>query len=247
MENGSKKTAIVTGSSRGIGAEIAKRLAEGGMNVVVNYSGNKAEADAVVDGINRSGVGKATVVKADVSDVDDVKRLFEIAEEAYGGVDVLVNNAGIMKLSSIAEADDESFDQQIAVNLKGTFNTLREAAKRLRNEGSIVNISSSVVGLNLENYAIYAATKAAVETLTKIFAKEMRGRKINVNAVAPGPTATDLFFNGKSDEVVEKLKEMAPLERLGQPEDIAGVVAFLASPEGSWINAQVLRANGGIV
>ena len=174
-------------------------------------------------------------------------RMFDAAEAAFGGVDVLVNNAGIMKLGAIAQNDDALFDQQISVNLKGTFNALREAARRLRAGGRIVNFSTSVVGLHLENYGVYAATKAAVEALTPILAKELRGRSITVNAVAPGPTATDLFLNGKSQELIERMAKMNPLERLGTPEDIAAVVAFLVGPDGGWINGQVLRANGGMV
>jgi 3-oxoacyl-[acyl-carrier protein] reductase len=173
--------------------------------------------------------------------------MFDAAETAFGGVDVLVNNAGIMKLATLAESDDALFDRQIAVNLKGTFNALREAARRLRNGGRIVNFSSSVVGLRLETYGAYAATKAAVEAMTPILAKELRGRAITVNAIAPGPTATDLFLDGKSPELVDRMAKMNPLERLGTPEDIAAAVAFLVGPDGSWINGQVLRANGGVI
>jgi 3-oxoacyl-[acyl-carrier protein] reductase len=173
--------------------------------------------------------------------------MFDAAEAAFGGIDVLVNNAGIMMLSSIAEVDDDSFERQIGVNLKGTFHTLREAGRRLHDGGRIINFSTSVVGLKLENYGVYAATKAAVEAMTGIMAKEMRGRNITVNAVAPGPTATDLFLDGKSDELVARMAKMNPLERLGTPEDIAGAVAFLAGPDGGWINGQVLRANGGMI
>jgi 3-oxoacyl-[acyl-carrier protein] reductase len=173
--------------------------------------------------------------------------MFDSAEASYGGVDILVNNAGIMKLATLAESDDALFDGQIAVNLKGTFNTLRQAARRLRDGGRIVNLSTSVVGLKLETYGVYAATKAAVETMTAILSKELRGRSITVNAVAPGPTGTDLFLNGKSPELVEHLAKMNPLGRLGTPDDIAAAVAFLAGPDGAWINGQVLRANGGMV
>ena len=162
-------------------------------------------------------------------------------------MDVLVNNAGIMTLATIAEADDAAFDRQIAVNLKGSFNTMREAAARLRAGGRIINFSSSVVGLLQPTYGVYAATKAAVEAMTAVLAKELRGRSITVNAVAPGPTATDLFLKGKPPELVDRLAKMAPLERLGEPADIAAVVSFLAGPDGAWVNGQVLRANGGIV
>ena len=241
-----QKVALVTGASRGIGAAIAQRLASDGFTVIVNYAENAAPAEALVRAIEQAG-GHALAAKADVSDAADVRRLFDAAETAFGGLDVLVNNAGIMSLASIADADDASFDRQIAVNLKGTFNTLREAATRLRAGGRIINFSSSVVALLQPTYAVYAATKAGVEAMTSVFAKELRGRDITVNAVAPGPTATDLFLNGKPQEVVDRLAKLAPLERLGQPSDIANAVAFLASPDGGWVNGQVLRANGGII
>ena len=246
MTANQSKVAIVTGASRGIGAAIAERLGRDGFTVVVNYSGNAALAEDVVQKIEQAG-GKAVTAQADVADAEAVRRMFDSAEAAFGGVDVLVNNAGIMTLSTLANADDAHFDRQIGVNLKGTFNTLREAAKRLRDGGRVINFSTTVVGLKLETYGVYAATKAAVETLTAIMAKEMRGRNITVNAVAPGPTATDLFLNGKSDELVDRMSKMNPLERLGTPEDIAAVVAFLAGPDGGWVNGQTLRANGGVI
>ncbi len=246
MNTNSNKVALVTGASRGIGAAIAERLGREGFTVVVNYSGSADLAEALVRKIEAAG-GRALAAKADVSDAGAVQRMFDAAEAAFGGVDVLVNNAGIMALSNIADTDDASFDRQISVNLKGSFNTLREAAKRLRTGGRIVNFSSSVVGLLQPGYGVYAATKAAVEALTSVLAKELRGRNITVNAVAPGPTATDLFLNGKSPELIDRLARLAPLERLGQPEDIAASVAFLAGPDGAWINGQTLRANGGII
>ncbi|MFD2249223.1 3-oxoacyl-[acyl-carrier protein] reductase [Pseudochelatococcus lubricantis] len=241
-----QKVALVTGGSRGIGAAICTRLARDGFAVVVNYAGNAAAADAVVHEIISAG-GKAMAAQADVADATAVRRMFDSAEAAFGGLDVLVNNAGIMKLSPLAKADDALIDSQIGTNLKGSINTMREAAERLHDGGRIINFSTSVVGLKLENYGVYAATKAAIETLTAILSKELRGRGITVNAVAPGPTATALFLDGKSAELIEKMAKMNPLERLGTPEDIASVVAFLASPEGGWINGQTLRANGGMV
>lgn len=244
--NTPQKAAIVTGASRGIGAAVAERLARDGFAVAVNFAGRAADADAVVRRIEAAG-GRAIAVQADVSDAAAVAHLFDATEAAFGGVDVLVNNAGVMKLAPLADSDDALFDSQVAINLKGTFNTLRQAARRLRDGGRVVNLSTSVVGLKLENYSVYAATKAAVETLTAILAKELRGRSITVNAVAPGPTATDLFLTGKSDELIERMSKMNPLERLATPEDIAGTVAFLAGPDGGWVNAQVLRANGGMV
>ena len=246
MTNETNKVAIVTGASRGIGAAVAERLARDGFTVVINYSGDAKSAEALVRKIESKG-GRALTAKADVSDPNAVRRMFDATEAAFGGVDVLVNNAGIMKLAKIADSEDALFDQQVAVNLKGTFNTLREAAKRLRDGGRIVNFSTSVVGTKLETYGVYIATKAAVEMLSAVLSKEMRGRSITVNAVAPGPTATDLFLNGKSPELIDRLAKMNPLERLGTPADIASAVAFLVGPDGGWINGQVLRANGGMV
>ena len=242
------RVAIVTGSSRGIGAAIAKRLGADGFSVVVNYAGRAADAEAVVAEITAGG-SPAVAIQADVSQPADVARLFAGATEAFGGVDVLVNNAGIIQpgLVPLAQTDDALFDRLIAINLKGTFNALKLAAAQLRDGGRIINFSTSVVGLGLPGYAIYAGTKAAVETMTNIFAKELRGRQITVNAVAPGPTATDLFLNDKTPEQIAGLSKMAPLERLGEPEDIAAVVAFLAGPDGAWVNGQTLRVNGGII
>jgi 3-oxoacyl-[acyl-carrier protein] reductase len=246
MSNLNGKIAIVTGASRGIGAAIAGRLARDGATVIINYAGKAAEAEEQVRKIEAAG-GRAISTQADVSDASAVARMFDSAQASFGGVDILVNNAGIMKLAKLADSDDGLFDSQIAINLKGTFNTLRVAAAQLRNGGRIVNLSTSVVGLKLETYGVYAATKAAVEAMTAILSKELRGRSITVNAVAPGPTGTDLFLNGKSQALVEHLAKMNPLERLGTPDDIAAAVAFLTGPDGAWINGQVLRANGGMI
>jgi 3-oxoacyl-[acyl-carrier protein] reductase len=246
MNTNHSKVALVTGASRGIGAAIATRLAADGFTVIVNYSGNAVPAEALVRQIEQAG-GKALAAQADVSSAAEVRRMFDAAESTFGGIDVLVNNAGIMSLSKVAEVTDEAIDRLLAVNLKGSINTMREAAKRLRDGGRIVNFSSSVVGLYQPTYGVYAATKAGVEALTHVLAGELRGRNITVNAVAPGPTATDLFLDGKSAELIDRLSKLAPLERLGQPTDIANTVAFLAGADGSWINGQVLRANGGII
>jgi 3-oxoacyl-[acyl-carrier protein] reductase len=246
MVNRETKVALVTGASRGIGAAIAQRLAADRFAVVVNYAGSDHEAEALAAGIERGG-GTALALQADVSDPEAVKALFDRTEAALGGVDVLVNNSGIMRLAPLAVSDDAMVERQLAVNLKGSLYTMREAARRLRARGRIVNLSSSVVGLYQPTYAVYAGTKAAIEAMTRVLAKELRGRGITVNAVAPGPTATELFLEGKSETVVEQLAKLAPLERLGEPQDIAAVVAFLAGADGGWINGQVLRANGGIV
>ena len=246
MIDKASKIAIVTGASRGIGAAVAERLAADGFTVVINYSGDVKSAEALAGKIEAGG-GRALAIKADVSDPKQVTEMFDRTEQVLGGVDVLINNAGIMKLAKIADSDDALFDQQIAINLKGSFNAMREAARRLREGGRIVNFSTSVVGTKLETYGVYTATKAAIETMTAILSKEMRGRNITVNAVAPGPVATDLFLTGKSAELIDRLAKMNPMERLGRPEDIASTVAFLVGPDGGWINGQVLRANGGMV
>jgi 3-oxoacyl-[acyl-carrier protein] reductase len=246
MNTPSNKVAIVTGAAGGIGSAIAERLARDGFRVVVNYAGKPEPAEALVARIEAAG-GQAVTVKADVSDASQVARMFASALTVFGGIDVLVNTAGIMQLAAIGDSDDAAFDRQVAVNLKGTFNTLREATRHLRAGGRIINFSSSVVGLLQPTYGVYAATKAAVEAMTSILAKELRGRNITVNSVAPGPTATKLFLDGKPQGVIDHLANLAPLERLGQPSDIAAAVAFLAGPDGAWINGQTLRTNGGIV
>jgi 3-oxoacyl-[acyl-carrier protein] reductase len=246
MTTKQSKVAIVTGAARGIGAEVARRLARDGFAVVLDYGGSADAANKLAAEITAAG-GQALPFAADVSDPAAVAQLFAAAESWQGGVDVLVNNAGIMTLSSVAETDAATFRRMIAINLEGTFNTLREASRRLRRGGRIINFSSSVIGLQLPTYAAYAATKAGVEALTVVLAKELRGKDITVNTVAPGPTATDLFLKGKPAEVVERMSKAAPLERLGQPSDIASVVSFLAGPDGAWVNGQTLRANGGVI
>jgi 3-oxoacyl-[acyl-carrier protein] reductase len=240
------KAAIVTGSSQGIGAAIAERLAADGYSVTINYSGNEVMASALADKISGSG-GQAIAVKADVSDPAAVTALFDATEQAFGGVDALVNNAGIMKLAPIAQSDDALFDSHVAVNLKGSFNCLREAARRVREGGRIVSFSSSVVGLYQPGYGVYAATKAAVEALTHILAKELGSKGITVNAIAPGPVATKLFLDDKSDEQVAQITKMIPMGRLGEPEDIAAAVSMLLGPDSHWISGQTIRANGGVI
>lgn len=246
MSTHPQTVAIVTGASGGIGAAVAERLARDGHAVVVNYAGNGGAAEVLVREIEAAG-GRAIAARADVASAADVAGLFDAAEAAYGGVDIVVNAAGIMRLAPIADSDDALFDRTVAVNLRGTFNVLREAARRLRDGGRIVTFSSSVTTLLQPTYGVYAATKAAVEALTAVLTKELRGRGITVNAVAPGPVATRLFLDGKPQEAIEAMARAAPLGRLGQPEDIAAAVAFLAGPDGGWINGQTIRANGGVV
>ncbi|GAB6841067.1 3-oxoacyl-[acyl-carrier protein] reductase [Methylorubrum rhodinum] len=240
------RTAIVTGSSQGIGAAVAERLARDGLAVTVNYAGSEAPARALADGIVARG-GQAIAVRADISDPAAVARLFDETERAFGGIDVLVNNAGIMKLSPLAQTDDGLFDRHVAVNLKGVFNGLREGARRIREGGRIVSFSSSVVGFYQPTYGVYAATKAGVEAMTHILTKELGPRGITVNAIAPGPIATKLFLDDKTDEQVAQVTKMIPLGRLGAPDDIAAAIAFLVGPDGGWVNGQVLRANGGAI
>lgn len=241
-----KKVILITGASRGIGAFTAALLAQQGHKIVINYANNDAEATRVVTQIEALG-GVASSFKADVSKSQDVSTLFDYAIQSYGKVDILINNAGVMCFKKIEALDDETIERVLAINLKGSLYTMREAAKRLEHGGKIINLSSSVIGMKLEGYGIYTASKAAIESLTAILAKELRGKNITVNAIAPGPTATELFFEGKSDELIAQLSKAAPLERLGTVEDIAAVIQFAVSHQSDWINAQVIRANGGIV
>ena len=246
MSTSNPKVALITGASRGIGAVIAQQLAKEGFAVVINYANSASEATALVAELREAG-HQAIAVQADVAKATDVARLFDETEQQLGKVDVLVNNAGVLKVLPLAHYSDEDFEQTFNINTRGTFNTLREAATRLNSGGRIVNFSSSTVGMNLPGYAVYIASKAAVESLTHVFAKELRGRQITVNAVAPGPVATELFMHGKTEEQIEAFSKMPPLERLGQPQDSANIVSFLVSPAAAWVNGQVLRGNGGLV
>ncbi|WP_417812986.1 SDR family oxidoreductase [Thalassospira alkalitolerans] len=239
------KTAIITGAARGIGVALAKRLAQDGFAVVVNYANSAASADALVEDLNASG-HQAMAIKADITNADAVKQMFDHAETRFGGVDVIVNNAGVMTTQPISEMSDAVYDAMMDTNVRGTFNMLREGAKRLRNNGRVINFSTTALHLKLPGYAIYNATKAAVEAMTGVYAKELRGRNITVNAVAPGPVATELFLSGKTDEQIAQFSKMPPIERLGQPDDIASVVSFLAGQDSGWVNGQTLRANGGL-
>ncbi|MEI2455587.1 SDR family oxidoreductase [Lysobacter firmicutimachus] len=240
------RVALVTGASRGLGRAIALRLAADGHAVVVNYAGNAAAADAVVAQIRADG-GQAVAVQGDVGDADDMPRVFDFAERSYGRLDAVVNSAGVMPYQPIAGGDLAEFDRVIATNLRGSYLVLGQAAQRLGEGGRIVALSTSVIGKAFPTYGPYIASKAGVEGLVHVLANELRGRGITVNAVAPGPVATELFLNGKSEEQIAHFRGLAPLERLGTPEEIAAAVSFLVGPDGGWVNSQVLRVNGGYV
>ncbi|WP_118182597.1 SDR family oxidoreductase [Paraburkholderia phosphatilytica] len=244
MEQNYSRVVIVTGGSRGIGRAIALRLAKDGFSVVVNYAGNEASATAVVSAIREAG-GTAIAVRANVAEPAEVENLYAEARHAFGRVDVVVNSAGVMSMAPIAENDLDSFDSMIAINLRGTYLLMAQAAQVLPDGGRFIALSSSVIAKNFPGYGPYIASKAGVEGLVRTFANELRGRNITVNAVAPGPVGTELFLAGKSDALIAQIASQSPLERLGEPDDIANAVSFLAGPDGGWINGQVLRANGG--
>jgi 3-oxoacyl-[acyl-carrier protein] reductase len=239
-----KRVAIVTGASRGIGKAVAERLAKDGYAVVVNYASSAVEAEQVVGSIQAQG-GEAVAIKADVSDPEQVEHLFAETLEKFGSVDAVVQNSGIMPLSPIGKADVETFDKVINVNLRGTFLVLSHASQHISTGGRIIAFSSSVLTKSFPSYGPYIASKAGVEGLVHVLANELRGRNVTVNAVAPGPIATELFMKDKTDDQVAQFVKMSPLERMGQPSDIASVVSFLAGPDGGWVNSQVLLANGG--
>ncbi|MFJ7115430.1 SDR family oxidoreductase [Streptomyces albogriseolus] len=241
-----ERVAVVTGGSRGIGRAVSLQLARDGLAVVVNYTRDVVSAEETVKAITADG-GRAIAVRADVADEHAVAALFDRAEREFGGVDVVVNAAGRLALSPVADLDLSALDEMHRTNIRGAFVVAQQAARRLRPGGSFLGVSTSVVGTQFPAYGAYVASKAAVESMTLILARELRGRDITVNTVAPGPTATDLFLDGKTPEEIERLAKTPPLERLGTPEDIARVAAFLTGPAGHWVNGQVLRANGGMV
>ena len=244
MTTDNRKIALVTGGSGGIGRVVSLRLAKDGFSVVLNYAGNTEKAEQAANEIKSAG-GQTLIVKADVSNEADVERMFKQISDTFGRVDVVVHTAGIMPLTTIVETDVADFDRIIATNLRGTFLVFKHSVKHVSEGGRIMAFSSSVIAKSFPTYGPYIASKAGVEGLMHVLTNELRGRNITVNAVAPGPTPTELFLKGKSAERIDELRKMAPLERLGQPEDIAGVVSFLAGPDGSWVNGQVIRANGG--
>ncbi len=240
-----KKVVIVTGASRGIGKEIAVLLAEQGEKVVINYSSNTKAATATVNEITKKG-GNAISIKADVSKKEEVVSLFNKTIAHYGNVDVLINNAGLLVMQFLKDATEKEFEDLFNVNVKGVFNTMQESFTKLSDNGSIINITSSTVKLMLPKYALYSATKAAVEQMTRVFSKEI-GRGISVNAIAPGPTNTELFLEGKSEEFIQKLISQNVFGRIAEPSDIAKVVLFMVSNDSSWITGQIIPVNGGMV
>lgn len=244
MADLNEKVIIVTGSAKGIGATIAKTLASKGATLIINYASSKTDADSVVTEIMNTG-GKAISVKADVSKSEEVKQLFDTTINQFGKVDILINNAGIAIYKSIKDTTDEDFDRIFDINVKGTFNTMREAASRLSDGGRIINFSSSVTRLMLPTYGTYTATKSAVEQMTRVFAKEIGNRNITVNSVSPGPVNTELFTQGKSDETIARLASMSAFNRIGETNDIANVISFLITDEAQWITAQNIGVNGG--
>jgi 3-oxoacyl-[acyl-carrier protein] reductase len=237
-------TAIVTGASGGIGRGIAERLAQDGFSVVVHFAGNRAKADAVVNAIAAAG-GRAVAVGADIAKAAAVKRLFATSKSAFGDITAVVNGAGIMELAPVRAGDIDGFDKVIATNLRGTYLVMSEAANHVVDGGRIIVFSTSVLGKNFPTYGAYAASKAGVEALARVLANELGPRRITVNAVAPGPVATDMFLQGKSDELIAAIAKMAPLGRIGEVDDIVGVVSFLVGRDAGWINGQVIRVNGG--
>jgi len=239
------RVALVTGGSGGIGRAVAERLARDGMAVAVHYAGNEERAAEVVECITASG-GRAMKIRGDVASEADMAGVFDAVEREFGGIDVVVHAAGQMVPGTVADYDLDTLDAMLRTNLRGTFVVDQLAARRLRAGGAIINFSSSVVKLALPTYAPYAATKGAVDAISLVLARELRGRDITVNAVAPGPTATPLFLTGKDEATVDRMASMSPLERLGTPDDTAEAVAFLAGPA-RWVNGQVVYVNGGIV
>ncbi|MBC2458901.1 SDR family oxidoreductase [Clostridium beijerinckii] len=246
MRNLEGKVAIITGASRGIGSAIAKQLSALGAKVVVNYSNNAVKAEEVVEEITKSGE-QAVAIKADVSNIKDVERLFSETITKFGKIDILVNNAGVILYKLLSDVTEEEFDKLFNINVKGTYFACQQAMKHMEDNGRIINFSTSVVGSMFPTYSVYAATKGAVEQITRQLAKEFGPKKITINAVAPGPINTELFNVGKTDEQIEAIRQMNSFGRIGEPDDIANAIEFLVSDKAQWITGQTLRINGGYV
>lgn len=239
-----EKIAVVTGGSRGIGRAVSLQLAAAGASVAVNYAGNQAAADETVRAIEAGG-GKAAAIRADVGNPAEIHRLFDDAIARFGRVDILVNNAGLALYRLVQDTTEEDFDRIFNVNVRGVFFALKEASTRLADGGRVINFSSTTTRVMLPTYGAYSASKAAVEQLTRVFAKEIGARRITVNCVLPGPVNTDLFHEGKTPEIVARLAAMSAFNRIGEPADIARVVAFLAGDDAAWITGQNIGVNGG--
>ncbi|WP_315066236.1 SDR family oxidoreductase [uncultured Clostridium sp.] len=246
MKNLEGKVAIVTGASRGIGSAIAKQLADLGAKVVVNFSNSEEKAAEVVNSIIRKG-GEAVAIKADISNVAEVEKLFKETINKFGKINILINNAGVMKTVPLLDLTEEEFDRHYEINVKGTFFACKEAMKLMENNGRILNFSTSVAGAMMPGYSLYASTKGAVEQITRQLAKEFGPKQITINAIAPGPVNTELFTNGKTEELIEGMKNLNAFKRLGEVEDIANVVEFLISDKAQWVTGQTLRVNGGFM
>jgi 3-oxoacyl-[acyl-carrier protein] reductase len=246
MKNLEGKVAIVTGASRGIGSAIAKQLADLGVKVVVNFSNSEEKAAEVVNSIIRKG-GEAVAIKADISKVAEVEKLFKETINKFGKINILINNAGVMKTVPLLDLTEEEFDRHYEINVKGTFFACKEAMKSMENNGRILNFSTSVAGAMMHGYSLYASTKGAVEQITRQLAKEFGPKQITINAIAPGPVNTELFTNGKTEELIEGMKNLNAFKRLGEVEDIANVVEFLISDKAQWVTGQTLRVNGGFM
>ena len=238
------RVALVTGGSGGIGSSVVERLAEDGFALAVHYAGNSARAEELATRVQKDG-GQAIAVGGDVADENAMAAAFDAVESEFGGLDVVVNTAGIMVLQPIATFDLADLDRMHRINIRGTFVVSQLAANRVRAGGAIINFSSSQTRLQFPTYGGYVATKAAVEGMTLVLARELRGKDITVNAVAPGPTATPLFLDGKDQQTIDHLAGLSPLERLGTPDDVAEVVAHIAG-HARWINGQIIYVNGGI-
>jgi 3-oxoacyl-[acyl-carrier protein] reductase len=245
MTNLKNKIAIVTGSSRGLGKTVAKLLAKNGANVIINYSSNKEQAEEVVSEITQAG-GQAFAIKADISKPIEISKLFDQTIEKYGKIDIVVNNAGIMITKFTKDTTEEDFDKTFAVNAKSVFFSMKESATKMANNGRIINISSSVTRVMFPTYGVYSASKSAVEQMTKVFAKEIGSRGITANTVSPGPINTELFLQGKTEEVIQRIASLTAFNRIGETNDIAPVILFLASEESLWITGQNFGANGGM-
>lgn len=239
------KTAIITGSSRGLGKKTAIALAKQGANVVVNYNSNKAEAQATVNEI-LSFEGNAIAIKADVSKSEDVNNLFEKTIEHFGKIDIVVNNAGIMVTKLLKDFSEEEFDQQFSINVKSVFLMMKKASEKLEQNGRIINISSSTSRLMMPSYSVYSATKSAVEQMTRVFAKEIGSKGITVNSLLPGPINTELFLNGKSNDLINRISSLSAFNRIGNVEDIIPIILFLSGNDSQWITGQNIGVNGGM-